>query len=99
MPSPNIRWSISLSAASRKDKMPVQKFKTFEDAEKALVINEPNDAYFKRAAQLFRFANTLNPIKWPKGIFKFKTIEDANRHREEIERTHMLKKQEEVKRL
>lgn len=79
--------------------MPVQKFSTFEDAEKALVINEPNEAYFKRVAQLFKFANKLNPIKWPKGIFKFKTIEEANRHREEIERTFMLKKQEEIKRL
>lgn len=81
------------------DNMPVQKFKTLEDAEKALVINEPNEAYFKRVAQLFRFANKLNPIKWPKGIFKFRTIEDANQHREEIERAHMLKKQEEMKRL
>ncbi len=79
--------------------MPVQKFKTFEDAEKALVINEPNEAYFKRVAQLFTFANKLNPIKWPKGIFKFKTIEEANRHREEIERAHMLKKQADMKRL
>lgn len=79
--------------------MPVQKFKNFEDAERAVVINEPNEAYFKRVAQLFRFANKLNPIKWPKGIFKFRTIEDANKHREEIERAHMLKKQEEMKRL
>jgi hypothetical protein len=80
------------------DKMPVQKFKTFEDAEKAVVINEPNEAYFKRVAQLFRFANKLNPIKWPRGIFKFKTIEDANQYREKIERAFMLKKQEEMKR-
>jgi hypothetical protein len=79
--------------------MPVQKFKTFEDAEKALVINEPNEAYFRRVAQLFEFANKLNPIKWPKGIFKFKTIEEANRHREEIERAHILNKQEKIKRL
>ncbi|MCP4153102.1 MAG: hypothetical protein GY757_35550 [bacterium] len=79
--------------------MPVQKFKTFEEAEKALVINEPNEAYFKRVAQLFAFADKLNPIKWPKGIFKFKTIEEANRHREEIERAHMLKKQADMKRL
>jgi len=77
--------------------MPVQKFKTFEEAEKALIICNPDEAYFKRISQLMDFANKLNPISWPKGIFKFKTIEDANKHREEIELSFAKKKQTQIK--
>jgi hypothetical protein len=77
--------------------MPIQKFKTFEEAEKALWNFQPNDAYYARVAELWDFANKLNPISYPKGIFKFRTIEEANSHREELERAHARKKQEEKK--
>jgi len=68
--------------------MPVFKYKTFEDAEKALWNLAPDERYFERIADLWEFANRINPISYPKGIFKFKTIEEANRHREEIEIAH-----------
>jgi hypothetical protein len=77
--------------------MPVQKFKTFEEAEKALWNFQPDDAYFARVAELWEFANKLNPISYPRGIFKFKTIEEANKHREEIELAHARKKQSETR--
>jgi hypothetical protein len=72
--------------------MPVQKFKTFEEAEKALWNFKPDDAYLARVAELWDFANKLNPISYPKGIFKFKTIEEANKHREEVELAQARKK-------
>ena len=72
--------------------MPVQKFKTFEEAERALLNFQPDEAYFARVAELWEFANELDPISYPRGIFKFKTIEEANKHREEIERAHAAKK-------
>ena len=72
--------------------MPVQKFKTFEEAEKALMNFKPDDAYLARVGELWDFANKLNPIYFPKGIFKFKTIEEANKHREEIELAHAREK-------
>jgi hypothetical protein len=68
--------------------MPVFKYKTFEEAERALWNFKPDENYFKRVAELWDFANQLNPIRYPRGIFKFKTIEEANRHREEIELEH-----------
>jgi len=71
--------------------MPLYKFKTFEEAERALWNFHPDEAYYKRVADLWDFASKLNPIKYPAGIFKFKTIEEANRHREEIERDHAKK--------
>jgi len=75
--------------------MPVQKFKTFEEAEKALwnfKPSIPHDAHLARVAELWDFANKLNPISYPKGIFKFKTIEEANKHREEVELAQARKK-------
>jgi hypothetical protein len=76
--------------------MPVQKFKTFEEAERALWNFHPDEAYFARVAELWDFANKLNPVSYPKGIFKFRTIEEANKHREELELAHARKKQSEM---
>lgn len=71
--------------------MPVYKFKTFEEAERSLWCFHPDEEYYKRVAELWDFADQLNPIKYPSGIFKFKTLEQANRHREEIELAHAKK--------
>ncbi len=79
--------------------MPVQKFKTFEEAEKALWKVHPDEAYYDRVAELWDFANKLNPISYPKGIFKFRTIEEANKHREELELAHIKKRESEKKQL
>ncbi|HDL17519.1 MAG TPA: hypothetical protein ENH29_00525 [Bacteroidetes bacterium] len=71
--------------------MPVYKYKTFEEAEKALWHFHPDNAYYKKIAELWDFADRLSPIKYPPGIYKFKTIEEANRHRDEIEMNHAKK--------
>lgn len=68
--------------------MPVYKYKTFEEAERALWNFSPNGEYYHRVSELWNFANQLNPIVYPSGVFKFKTLEDANRHRENIEIEH-----------
>lgn len=68
--------------------MPVYKYKTFEEAERALWNFHPDEAYFKQVSDLWEFANTLNPIRYPRGIFKFKNIEEANKHRDDIELAH-----------
>lgn len=71
--------------------MPIYKYKTFEDAERALWNFKPDEKYLERVAELWEFANELNPINYPRGIFKFKSIEEANRHREMIEIAHAKK--------
>jgi len=48
--------------------MPVFKYKTFEGAEKALWNPAPDERYFKRIADLWEFANRINPISYPRGI-------------------------------
>jgi hypothetical protein len=77
--------------------MPIYKYKSFKDAEKALWNFKPDEKYFERVAELWEFANELNPISYPRGIFKFKNIEEANRHREEIEITHAKRLREKRK--
>ena len=61
--------------------MPVERFRTFEEAKEALWMLQPDDTYFRQLSVLWRFANRLSPVKFPRGVFKFKTIEEANEHR------------------
>jgi len=55
--------------------VPVCKYKTFEDAEKALWNLEPDENYYKNAAELWDIANKLYPVTYPRGIYKFHNIE------------------------
>ncbi|NIA28381.1 MAG: hypothetical protein GWP06_00535 [Actinobacteria bacterium] len=71
--------------------MPIHKYKTFAEAEQALWNFHPDDAYYSRLEELWDFADRLCPIHYPRGIFKFRTIEEANKHREEFELEHALK--------
>ena len=57
--------------------MPVQKFKTFEEAEQALWCFKPDKEYFKRVERLFEMASKLYKPNYPKGVHKYKTFEDA----------------------
>jgi hypothetical protein len=68
--------------------MPVYKYKTFEEAEQALWNFHSDEGHFERVKKLWNFANQICPIRYPRGIFKFKTIEEANAHREAIELAH-----------
>lgn len=61
------------------------KYKTFEQAERALWNFHPDAAYYQQVAELWAFANKLQPITYPRGGFKFRTIEAANQHREKFE--------------
>ncbi len=65
--------------------MPIYKYRTFEEAEKALWNFHPDEVYFTKVAELWNYANKLSPIIYPKGIFKFKNIKEANKQREKFE--------------
>ena len=65
--------------------MPVYKYKTFEDAERALWNFHPDEAYFNQVAELWRFAQRLCPITYPRGIFKYRSFQEANNQRYEWE--------------
>lgn len=59
--------------------MPVKKFKTFEEAERDLWCFKPDKNYYKRIEKLFKNAKALYKIKYPKGVHKYKTIEEADK--------------------
>jgi hypothetical protein len=58
--------------------MPIYKYKSFEDARRALWNHNPDDEYYKRVARLFELAFTLSPPKNKRGIFTFHNISEAN---------------------
>jgi hypothetical protein len=58
---------------------PIQRFRTFEEAEEALWCFEPDVAYWKRVKRLFALAERLRPRRCPRGIFRYRTINEANR--------------------
>ena len=71
--------------------MPIYKYRTFEEAEKALWNFHPDESYFTKVAELWNFANKLSPIIYPEGIFKFKNIKEANKQREKFELENAIK--------
>jgi len=63
--------------------MPVYKYKTFEEAKIALWCREPDRAYFTQLNSLWALAERLSPFKYTSGVFKYITIEEANKQRRE----------------
>lgn len=65
--------------------MPVYKYRTLEEAQKALWNFHPDKAYFKQLAELWDTANKLCPMRCPKGVFKYRNIDKAHRQRQQWE--------------
>jgi len=61
--------------------MPVQKFKSFEEAEKALWTSNPDDAYFKKVREFYKLFAKLSKFSYPSGVYKFRSVEEAERHK------------------
>jgi hypothetical protein len=68
----------------REDKMGgIKKFRSFEEADDALHCFELDQEYFERIAQLWYFVDRLCPRDYARGIFRYRSIEEANRQAEE----------------
>lgn len=61
--------------------MPVEKFKSMKDAENALLTFEPDRQYYKNLKEFFKLATMLSPVRFPRGIFKYNTLEEADRQK------------------
>ena len=72
--------------------MTISKFKTFEAAEKDLWCFQPDHNYYLKIRKLFEIAAQLNPIGFPRGIFKYKTLEQAEKAKESWVRQWALNK-------
>jgi len=63
--------------------MPVQRFRTHDDARRALWCDRSDPDLHLRIARLWATATRLAPLCIPRGLRKFRSIEDANREREQ----------------
>jgi hypothetical protein len=61
--------------------MPVQKFKTFEEAERALWNFNPDSDYYKKLREFYKLFSRLSKFSYPKGVFKFHSLEEAEEHK------------------
>ena len=50
-----------------------------------------SSSFSHKVSKLWQFADKLCPISYPKGIFKFRRIEEANKQRNEWEMQHAKK--------
>ena len=65
--------------------MPFEKFHSIEEMDKArrdLWCEKLDSQCFKRIARLWERSSRLSPRKYPRGIFKYRSIEEAQAHRE-----------------
>ena len=62
--------------------MAVQKFKTFEEAERALWNFKPDKEYYRQIAAFYGlFTKLSSRFSYPAGVFKFNTFEEAEEHK------------------
>jgi hypothetical protein len=62
--------------------MPVQKFRDFDEARKALWADSGQIDLVPRIKRLWAFSTRLTPPQIPRGIRKFRSIEEANQDRD-----------------
>jgi hypothetical protein len=61
--------------------MPVQKFRSIEEMNKARPINSPGADSFERFLRLCARYWAIAPKRYPRGVFKFRNIEEAQQAR------------------
>jgi coproporphyrinogen III oxidase len=61
----------------------VQKFRSVEDMARAAVVVTPGDGFERFARQCARYF-ALAPRTYPRGVFRFRTLEEAQAARERV---------------
>jgi hypothetical protein len=62
--------------------MPVRRFRTFDEARRDLWLEPGDPKLLARIRSLWKFSARLAPCTMPRGIHKFRTIEEANQDRD-----------------
>jgi hypothetical protein len=63
-------------------KVPVQRFRSLDDARRALWVAPDDPALFARIRRVWRFSARLLDRRIPRGLRRFSSIEAANAERE-----------------
>jgi len=70
------------SSSSARSNMPVQRFRSFEDARRAFWLAPGDPKLLARIRSLWEFSARLAPCIMPRGVHKFCSIEEANQDRD-----------------
>lgn len=62
--------------------MPIQKFRNFDEARRALWVQTGHPGLVARIKRLWAFSTRLAPRQIPRGVRKFRSIEEANQERQ-----------------
>ena len=63
--------------------MPIQRFRTFDEARRALWVDSHDAGLANRIRRLWDFARRLSPGSPVRGLRKFRTLDEARRERDE----------------
>jgi hypothetical protein len=63
--------------------MPIQKFRDFNDAWRALWLRPGQPDLVSRIKGMWAFSTRLTPRQIPRGVRKFRSIEEANQERDQ----------------
>ena len=63
--------------------MPVYKYKSLQEARDALVVQKPDENYYKMLSGFYETFGKIFTKKFPHGVYKFKTIEEAQKQKED----------------
>jgi hypothetical protein len=68
----------------RRDDVPIEKFRNLDDMRKALFQEGRGDGLTARIARLWRRSSKLSPRVYPRGVFRFRTLEEAQQARARV---------------
>jgi len=68
----------------------VQRFRTLEEMEAAPVVVPPGDAFERFVRQCARYW-TIAPRVYPRGVFRFRSLEEAQTARERVTRENVVR--------
>lgn len=65
--------------------MPVRKFRDVSEMEETLWYEPGDPALFRAIARLWDFGDRVCPLRFPRGVHKYRSIEEANADRDRWE--------------
>ena len=72
--------------------MPLRKFRSVEEMDeqrRELWCDEPEAEYFKRVGELWDLSSRINPRRFPRGVFKYRNLEEAQADRDRLLTEHV----------
>jgi hypothetical protein len=62
--------------------MPIYKFRSLQESEDTLFQNPDDPELLSRIRSLWQFSARLFPRKFPPGVYKYRSIEEANKQKD-----------------